>query len=333
MQVLILGGTRFVGRHIADALVQRGHGVTLFNRGTNASAHADLEQVHGDRAADLARLGGRSWDAVIDTSGYTPDVVETSARFFQRRAARYVFISSISVYDLDKTQHLDENAPLLALPDEADPSTYSDEHYGALKALCERVVCNVFAERATIVRPGLVAGPHDPTDRFTYWPVRFDEGGRVLVPPTRTPLQYVDARDLAEFAAIAIEREISGAFNCVTEPEACRFADLYAACTHEASAEDAQAIEVSEHFIAEHDIRPWADFPLWLPSEGPFSRMVKAQNARAVDAGLRTKPLAETVRETLAWARAAGKHRAALCAGLAPERETELLRELQNVTA
>lgn len=325
MNALIIGGTRFVGRHIADALVARGHQVTLFNRGSNPSVHAGLEQIHGDRATDLERLGDRAWDAVIDTSGYTPDVVETSARFFSENARHYVFISTISVYDHQRTDGPDENAPLMQLPEGVDPKAYSDEYYGALKALCEQEVQSVFGDRATILRPGLVAGPFDPTDRFTYWPVRFDEGGDVLTPLGNVPVQYVDARDLAAFAADVAERGISGTYNCVVPRGSVTFANLCEACLAEASAEDAGVVAMPDEFLAMHNVRPYSEMPLWVPQASEYAAITKSDSSRAFEAGLRTRGVQETVRDTLAWARVAEKRPGALKAGLSPEREAELL--------
>jgi 2'-hydroxyisoflavone reductase len=326
MNVLIVGGTRFVGRHMAAAFVERGHHVTLFNRGTDPSVHADLEQIHGDRISDLRRLDGRTWDAVVDACGYTPDVVETSAAYFRDRTARYVFVSTISVYDHDCKEAPDEDAPLFRLPAGADSSQQSSEHYGALKALCENAVRAAYGH-ATIVRPGLVAGPHDPTDRFTYWPLRFDRGGTLLAPPSERCIQYIDARDLAAFVVNLVERNVEGTYNCVTPPGALTFADLYRACAHEAAAEDAQTVEASDEFLEQHGVQHWTDLPLWLPKQ--WEHMVQVGSSRAVAAGLRTRPLAETVREVLAWAREAGRHTGALESGLSPAREAELLRRLR----
>ncbi|HKU68238.1 MAG TPA: NAD-dependent epimerase/dehydratase family protein [Candidatus Baltobacteraceae bacterium] len=325
MTILIIGGTRFVGRHIADAFAARGHGVTLFNRGSNPEVHADLEQIHGDRAGDLERLPDRSWDAVIDTSGYTPNIVEASARYFKGRARRYVFVSTISVYDPSKSAGPDEDAPLQELPQDADPAEYADERYGALKVLCERAVQREFGDGVTIVRPGLVAGPFDPTDRFTYWPVRFDAGGEVVTPPEQSAVQYIDARDLAAFVARAVENGIDGTFNCVTPRQSLTFGDLCRACMHEASAEDAAMVPIPDEFLAQREVRPWSEFPLWIPSASEYAAIANSDSSRALAAGLTIRPIAETVRDVLAWARAAEKRPGALKAGMAPEREAALL--------
>jgi nucleoside-diphosphate-sugar epimerase len=325
MNVLIIGGTRFVGRHIAEAFVARGHSVALFNRGNNPSVLADLEQVHGDRASDLSRLDGRTWDCVIDTSGYTPNVVETAANYFASRTQYYLFVSSISVYDHAHTEGPAEDAPVLEFPKGADPSEYSDERYGALKVLCEDRVRRAFGDRAAVVRPGLVAGPFDPTDRFTYWPVRIDEGGEVIGPARPARLQYIDARDLASFVVNLSELRMGGTYNCAIPAGSANFGDLYDACLAQAAAEDGYIVELPDEFLASHNVRPWSEMPLWIPAASEYASIANADSSRAVAAGLSVRPLHDTVRDTLSWARTAEKRPGALQAGLSPEREAELL--------
>lgn len=327
MNVLVVGGTRFVGRHMVQALIERGHAVTLFNRGSNRQVFTEVAQVHGDRKTDLARLDGRSWDAVLDTSGYTPDVVEAAAGYFAERTRRYVFVSTISVYDASRTQGPAEDSALLELPAGVDETVLDLQHYGPLKVLCERRVRAAFGDGAAILRPGLVAGPFDPTDRFTYWPVRFDEGGDVLAPPRSSALQYIDARDLAAFCAHVVETGAGGTFNCVTPPGTLTLGDLFDACLAQASAEDAAAVEVPDAFLDERGVAPWSDLPLWVPRDHEHAPIVHADSSRALMSGLTIRPLQETVRDTLAWARSAEKRPGAMEAGLSPERETQLLME------
>ena len=332
MNVLIIGGTRFVGRHIVDVLLERGHRVTLFNRGiSNASAFDGVEQIHGDRARDLHRLDGRTWDAVVDACGYTPDVVEQSARYFAERTGRYVFISTISVYDFNAANaRIDEDSALAVLPGGADRATVTPESYGPLKVLCEAVVRSTYRQRASIVRPGLVAGPHDPTDRFTYWPVRVDAGGTVLAPESpQHPVQYIDARDLARFTVRVLDSDDSGTYNAVTPPGAVTFGELLDACRR-AAASDARVQWVDGGFLQAHDVQPWADLPMWIPAGPEFAGHLSVSAARALVRGLEPRSVADTARDTLAWARAAGKRAGALKAGLSPEREAQLLQEYQR---
>jgi 2'-hydroxyisoflavone reductase len=327
--VLILGGTRFVGRHIVDALLQRGHDVVLFNRGkSNRSAFADLEQIHGDRTTDLPKLGERTWDAVVDTSGYFPRDVETSARYFSDRASYYLFVSSISAYDFAAASPdaVDEDAPLAKMPEGADATEVTPETYGALKALCEAIVRDAFGERAAIVRPGVVAGPHDPTDRFTYWPVRIDAGGTALAPDgPEHPIQYIDARDLAQFAAALIENRRSGTYNAVTQHSSRTFGELIEACRR-ASASPAGVRWIDEATLQNAGVEPWTELPLWIPRDTEDFTHLRVSNERAAACGLQTRPIAETVRDTLAWARAAHKRLDDLENGLSPSRERDLFR-------
>lgn len=333
MKILFIGGTIFAGRHITDVLVKRGHAVTQFNRGrTEPTRRADVEVVHGDRATDLDRLGTQRWDAVIDTCGYTPDTVAASVKYV-RDAGGYLFVSSVSAYAGDPPPNaaIDEDLPLAPMPQQADASKITAETYGPLKALCEQEVRAVFGERATILRPGLIAGPFDRSDRFTYWPVRIAAGGDVLVPggPSHS-LQYIDVRDLADFVATMVEANRGGAYNVVTTPQSRTFGELIDACAA-ASASGARAIWGDAEFLAHHDVTPWTDLPLWIPTSDPFYRFIATSNGRARDAGLRLRPLAETVQDTLGWAASAGKRYGSLSVGLKPEREAELLAGLRTI--
>jgi 2'-hydroxyisoflavone reductase len=277
----------------------------------------------------LERVGNRTWDAVIDTSGYTPDVVERSARFFANRTHRYLFVSTISVYDESRTDGPDEDAPLHVLPRDVDRTQFNVEYYGALKALCEAAVRSTFRHRASIVRPGLVAGPHDPTDRFTYWPLRVDAGGDVLSPVSRKePVQYVDARDLAAFCTHLLECDDGGTYNCVVPRDTLTFGDLLDACVRVSSTKP-RFIWGDAEFLRKNEVNPWSDLPLWIPADQPHRAIQRADSVRALVRGLKIRPLLETARDTLNWARADGKRFGNLDAGLTPEREIGLLQSVQ----
>lgn len=301
MDVLILGGTRFLGIHITDALRARGHRVTHFTR-TSV----------GDRRTDLHRAGDGPWDAVVDTCGYASVDVEISARYFARRAARYAFISTVSVYD-----------PACAAPDEDAPVTRA-EPYGAGKAACERVVAGTFRHRALILRPSLIVGPHDPTDRFTYWPLRFARGGTVLAPESPAyATQFVDARDVADFLATCLERGTGGTYNVASPPGVLRLGPLFDLC-REAARVPSEVRWVSASFLAAHDVAPWTGLPLWIPAAEGMPGFFRTDVRRALGAGLRFRATAQTVRDTLAWAEKETPSRA-LRAGLSADRERELL--------
>jgi 2'-hydroxyisoflavone reductase len=307
LRILILGGTKFLGRAITEAALARGHELTLFNRGqTNAELFPEVEQRHGDRKRDLSLLTGRTWDAVIDPSGYVPADVRASAEQL-RETGRYVFISSVSVY-ADFSTGPTESSPtaeLGSMPvDELAPD-YSN--YGPLKALAEAEVEGVFGERALIVRPGLIVGPHDPTGRFTYWARRLARGGEILAPgPPERLAQFVDVRDLAEWILNAVEQGVSGTFNATNEGVA--WGELLA---------DADVTWVSDEFLQEHEVGPWMELPLWLP-DPEWAGMHATDVSRAIGAGLRFRPLEDTVSGAATAPAAEG-------VGLTPEREAELL--------
>jgi 2'-hydroxyisoflavone reductase len=324
MKLLILGGTVFLGRHLVDAGLARGHAVTLFNRGQhNAELYPEVEKLRGDRDGGLDVLRGRRWDVVIDTCGYVPRVVRASAELLSGAVERYVFISSISVYPSFRRPGLDETAPVGTL---GDPSVeeVTGETYGPLKALCEQAAEAALPGRALVIRPGLIVGPHDPTDRFTYWPVRVARGGEVLAPgqPGRHT-QFVDARDLAEWTVRMVEGGRTGTFNATGPAEPLVFGELLDACR--AASGGARITWVDEAFLAEHEVGPWIELPLWVPeSDADTLGFSDVSVARALDAGLSFRPLADTVRDTLAWAMELPSDRA-WRAGLKPEREAELL--------
>jgi 2'-hydroxyisoflavone reductase len=317
MQILILGGTQFLGRHTVDAVLERGHEVTLFNRGrTRPDLFPGLEQLRGDRDGDLGALEGRCFDAVVDTSGYVPRIVRATLDALGD-VGHYTFVSSISVYS-DLAQPAHEDAAVKELQEETED--YRSEAYGPLKALTEDVVRERFPD-AFVVRPGLIVGPWDPTGRFTYWPARFAADGRVLAPePRDAPVQVIHARDLADWIVAAAERGLSGTYNAVSPTltmeealETCR----------RVAATDAEVVWVDPRFLLDHEVGEWMELPLWL-HEREYRSMMNTPVERALAAGLRIRPLEDTVRDTLEWIRA-GLAPIEPPAGLDREKERKVL--------
>jgi nucleoside-diphosphate-sugar epimerase len=312
--LLVLGGTRFVGRALVEAALATGHRVTLFNRGrTNPSLFPDVEQLRGDRTCDLSALAGWRWDVVVDVAAYHPTDVRLSIEALRDSVDRYVFVSSVSAY-ADQNVAQDETSELEHLEDEADRSP---ESYGARKAACESVVREAFGERATIVRPGLIVGPGDSTDRFSYWPRRVARGGTVLAPGSPgDPLQWIDVRDLADFLLGLVTDRRGGTFN-VTGNEV-RFADLLASCIRVTGAEP-ELVWVPTGDLLAAGVDPWMGVPLWIGAAG-WEAANRVPIARALAAGLTFRPIDETVRD--AWTDPTPIQ---LSVALSPEREEELL--------
>jgi 2'-hydroxyisoflavone reductase len=328
MRILIIGGTIFLGRALVDAVLLRGHQLTLFNRGqTNPSLYPEVEKLVGDRKVDLAALKGRRWDAVIDTCGYLPSVVALSAAALADSVEHYTFISTESVYASPLQPGLDETAPVGKLEDET-VEEITGEAYGPLKALCEQAVESALPGRTLVVRPGLIVGPYDASDRFTYWPWRVAQGGRVLAPgrPERG-VQFIDVRDLAAWIIQLVEARQTGVFNADGRPGEVTMAALLETCKA-ASGSDAQFVWAGDEFLTRNNIGAWMEMPLWIPENDPdASGFFSISVARAVQAGLSHRPLHVTVADTLAWARTRPADYA-WRAGLSREREAELLNKL-----
>lgn len=324
-RILILGGTSFLGPALVEAARARGDTITLFNRGkTNPGRFTDLEQLQGDRDGKLDALRGRRWDVVYDTSGYLPRIVKLSAELLAPSVDRYVFVSSISAYEETIPPDSDETAPLAKLTDPATEDIRAS--YGALKAACERAAEAAMPGRVLVVRPGLIVGPGDPTDRFTYWPVRLSEGGEVLAPGTGDdPIQVIDVRDLGNWMVSMGARRATGIFNGVGPAARTTMRDMLAAC-QPASGPAARLTWVPTAFLEKEKVEPWSDMPVWIPAGGPESGMSQVSIARAVAAGLRFRPLSETARDTLAWWNGLpAERRAKPRAGIPREREQQVL--------
>ncbi|MFB9236633.1 NAD-dependent epimerase/dehydratase family protein [Plantactinospora siamensis] len=283
--ILVIGGTRFLGRAIVDAALAAGHRLTLFNRGlTNPDLYPTVETIRGDRDKDLSALADRTWDAVIDVAAYQPSSVRSTVSALAGRVGRYVLVSTISVYaDHDTTAGQLEEAATLELTEHTDPA----DLYGAGKAACERVVLDAFGDRAFLPRPGLIVGPNDPTDRFTYWPRRLARPGRVLVPgDPADPVQYVDVRDLAAF--VVGGDDLSGAYN-VTGPS-MTMGELLRACG------GGDLVWVPTEWLLAAGVDPWMGVPLWVAAPG-WAAANRVDVSRALRAGLTLRPLADTVRD------------------------------------
>ena len=317
MRLLVLGGTKFLGRATVDAALVRGHEVTLFNRGkTNPELFRDVEKIRGDRTQDLSALEAREWDAVLDMATFLPRVVRLSVDALQGRIGRYVYVSSISAYR-DFTVPPVEDAPVAELE---DPESESLDDYGALKGACERIVAEAYRDAALIIRPGLIVGPHDPTDRFTYWPRRVAAGGRVLAPaPPDAPVQFIDVRDLGEWIVHATERSLSGVFNATGVP--MKFDQLLEGC--QTVSGPVEIAWVPSETLADAGVGEWMELPLWIAAP-EFAAMQQADVSKAIRAGLTFRPLRETIADTLAW-NAQREFPPAEGVGLTPEREQELL--------
>lgn len=333
LKILVLGGTAFLGPSVIHDARARGHEITLFNRGrTNADMFPDLERLVGDRDGQLDALRGRQWDVCLDNSGYIPRMVKDSAELLAPNIGQYIFISSISVFADFSQRGLNETSPVAVITDEqvAAAKTQGDvtgENYGALKALCEQAAQEACPGRACIIRPGLIVGPMDRTDRFTYWPVRVARGGEVLAPGTPGDVtQVMDVRDLAEFVVRCCEEGTMGVFNATSTAGELTMGELLDSCKR-VSGSDATFTWADAAWLEQKGVAAWSDMPVWVPLEGSEAGHPYVDVSRAVAAGLRFRPISETVRGTLDWWATVPQERrdAPMKAGITAEREQELL--------
>ncbi len=316
MNLLILGGTRFLGRHIVEAALHAGHEPLLFNRGRQAPGlFPGVRELRGDRDGDISALSGLAVDAVIDTSGYRPAQMQLYRALAD--VGHCVFVSTISVYrGFPPGQAYDETAPVWD----------SGEHYGALKARCEETLEALLPGRVAHVRPGLIVGPHDPTGRFTYWPWRVAQGGEVLAPgrPER-PVQWIDARDLASWCVQLAESRRAGVFNAVGPAVPTGMADMLEACRRAAGSQAVFRWQPDD-VLLKAGVTPWTGLPLWIPESDPDSGgMLLARNERALAAGLLLRPIEQTAADTFRWAAEAGEAARALGSALSPSAEQDIL--------
>lgn len=326
LDILVLGGTGFIGPHMVREALRRGHSVTLFNRGrTNSGLFPDLETIKGDRDGGLDGLKGRSWDAVVDNSGYVPRHVQDSARLLADSIDRYVFISTVSVYK-DFGIHNVEDSPLATIADESVEEV-TGETYGALKVLCEkRAAAAIGADRYTVLRPTYIAGPGDHTDRFSYWPIRTRKGGEMIWPgrPADT-IQVVDVRDLAIFTIDSIEQQISGTFNMVNPAGEYGMGQLLED-SQAITATTVQPIWITEEFAYEQGLIGGRTLPVWHPNTGESAAGGSFSGERARAAGFVSRPERETLRDLMAWWDTLPADRTGeLRAGIEAEREQEVI--------
>jgi 2'-hydroxyisoflavone reductase len=326
LKILILGGTGFLGPHTVRRAVARGHEMTLFNRGkTNPSYFPELEKLQGDRNGDLKILENRKWDAVIDTSGYYPRQVRTMAGLLAPNIGQYMFISSISVYADRSKPGVDESSPVDRIEDDTTEKV-DGRTYGPLKALCEEAAEAAMPGKTTNIRPGLIVGPEDPTDRFTYWPARVSRGGEVLSPGSGDDyVQSIDVRDLAAFMIHCLEQRITGVFNADSPADGMTMRRLLETCK-KVSKSDATFTWVPAEFLEAHEVQPWSHMPVWVPPHGEYGGVGRLSTAKATASGLRCRPLEETVEATLAWlSTLPEERRTKMKAGVTPEKEKQVL--------
>lgn len=322
MNLLVLGGTRFVGRAVVEAALARNHHVTLFNRGSRPDLFPETEQLIGDRDNGLDVLKDREWDAVVDTSGYVPRIVNQSVQLLKERVKHYTFISTVDVYDLTVPGVVDESHPTKRLEYDSLEDRYLA--YGPLKARCEQVVLEHMKEKALIIRCGLVVGPEDHTDRFTYWPRRISEGGEILAPGNpEARVQFIDVRDIADWIIRQAEQVNGGVYTAAGPAEEMTIKQFLQSCAEKVGKEDVRFTWVDEPFLKEQEVGPWVEMPLWLPNED--EAIMRMNISKAKKHGLRLRPLEQTIADTLEWdqARPSSIQRKA---GLASEKESKLLR-------
>jgi len=325
--LLILGGTGFIGPHLTQEALRRGWKVTHFNRGKrSAEGVAGVETLVGDRKGQLDALRGRTWDALIDDTGYIPKYVKMSAELLAPSVGYCLYISSISAY-ASFAKPNDEHSPTGTLSN-PDVEEITNDTYGPMKALCEHYSEQAFKGRIAIVRPGYIVGPLDPTDRFTYWPVRASKGGEMLAPGTpRDSIQIIDVRDLTAWMMKLLDASTNGYFNAVSPPGAFTMGDLIKASQQASPESKTRATWVSEDFLAAHWKPEELDLPPWAPMKGESAGASLTSIKTASQTGLHSRPLQETVRDTLAWFHTLPAERQAkLKAGLDPQKEADTLR-------
>lgn len=322
MRLLVIGGTVFLGRHLVSLALAAGHQVTTLNRGNRIlEEQAQVERLIANRDGDLRALSGRTFDAVIDTCGYHPGTVRHSLHALAHSVGTYIFISTVSAYGDFSKIGISENHPITY----TRPGEPGD--YGSLKADCEKVVSEMMPDCTLIIRPGLICGPHDPTDRFTYWPSRFARGGKIAVPDRFDRLvQFIDVRDLAAWILKLAEEAARGVYIATGPQERLTLGDFFDACEQKVG-KDCEMVKVEEAILEKAEIAPWTELPLWIPAaKRNLAGAMRLDRNKAIDAGLTCRPIESTIADTLKWDQTRDPSMPRL-AGLSPEREAVLLRQ------
>ncbi|WP_223634091.1 NAD-dependent epimerase/dehydratase family protein [Planococcus sp. 4-30] len=318
MKVLVLGGTSFVGRHMVEELVAKGHEVVLFNRGkSNPGLFPKLKRIRGDRRKDAAKLRDGKWDAVLDTSAYTPADLQPIMENI--RTDHYTFISTISVYNDFTSGPVKESSSVFRENVKGDRVT--SDTYGPFKVMCEQLIKKETGDKALIIRPGIVIGPFDPTDRFTYWAMKLNDENTVLIPGSKErKVQWIDARDLARFTVMQLEAKVTGVFNVVADPVSME------EFVEQISDRECKTIWADDQYLIEEGVEAF-ELPFWIPYSEEFpDGFILADNEKAKSAGLTFRTLKQSAKETLEWIEKQGDFR--LTAGISTTREQELLKKL-----
>jgi 2'-hydroxyisoflavone reductase len=332
LKILILGGTGFLGPHTVNAALAQGHSVTLFNRGkTNAHLFPQLEKIKGDRnSKDIEQLADRKFDAVIDTSAYYPRSVNLAMSVLKENIGQYLFVSTISVYSDWSKPGMDETAAVGTLNDETSEQV-TGQSYGPLKALCEQAAEKHMPDRVATIRPGLIVGPRDKTDRFTYWPVRIKQGGKVLAPGDGSDfIQYIDVRDLAEWMVFCLENNINGVFNAQTNGRDITMKQLLQACVKNLNSK-AELVWVDSEFLQAQNVAPWSEMPVWIPAQGDYAGSGMMSSKKAYANGLKQRDMNNVIKDCYDWFTSLPKERQAkLRAGISHDKEQKVLSAWQK---
>ncbi len=328
LNILVLGGTGFLGPHTVQAAIDRGHTVTLFNRGkTNPELFSDLEKIKGDRNTDdIKKLAGRKWDAVIDTSAYYPRSVNMAMEVLKENVGQYLFVSTISVYADWSKVNMDETSNVGTIEDQTTEEI-TGQSYGPLKALCEQAAEKHMPGKVSNIRPGLIVGPRDKTDRFTYWPVRIKKGGKILAPGSGSDfIQYIDVRDLGEWMVHCLEKNIVGIYNAQSNGADITIKQLLDTCVRVLNPK-AELVWVATDFLEKHEVAAWQEMPTWIPPKDEYAGSGTMSSKKAYANGLKERKMETVIKDCYQWFASLPQERQAkVRAGISSEKEAKVLK-------